>query len=399
LSNPIALEWLRYAAGNEKMLRHVFSVENMLSSTITSLNDRFAMERRADYLDVFDLVVRRCGSSPARFVAVGAGGEDACYVEGRIGEIGAEARVDVVGPSDDDGCEWPHGAAAGFPDECLDFAFIRFDAEAGIGDELAAWWRRLRPGGLLAGNGYAALAGIAAAIDGFVAARGLASVFRQGGDAWMIHKSLRIDAAYCINLAHRLDRRRHAEAQFGKSGIADRVAFFTAIDGRYIAHPPTMSHGQAGCTASHLAVMRTAVESGHHNVLIFEDDVDLVPQFSAQFAAALARCPAGYDLCYLGITCIADWGNFLYPLDDLLSRVGHAFGTHAYVVNLERFAMIERALAGMHDVVDDWYARDLHPCSNCYCCTPYLAYQWGSYSDVSGTHNRNPRADAQYVWR
>jgi hypothetical protein len=363
------------------------------------MNDRFAIDGRADHLDVFDLVVRRCGSSPARFAAIGAGVGDARYLEGRIGETGVEARLDVVGSSDEDGCQWPHGASARFPDECLDFAFIRFDAKAGIGDELAAWWQRLRPGGLLAGDGYAALIGIAAAVDGFVTARGLASAFRQTGDAWMIHKPLRIDAAYCVNLAHRLDRRREAEARFEEAGIADRVAFLTAIDGRQIAHSPSMSHGQAGCTASHLAVMRTAAEGGHRNVLIFEDDVDLVPEFAARFAASLTRCPAGYDLCYLGITCVADWGNFLYPLDDLLSRVGHAFGTHAYVLNLERFAMIERALAGMQEVVDQWYVRDLQPRSNCYCCTPYLAYQWASPSDVSGTHYRSPRAIAQYVWR
>jgi Glycosyltransferase family 25 (LPS biosynthesis protein) len=267
------------------------------------------------------------------------------------------------------------------------------------GDELAEWWRRLRPGGLLAGHGYSVLPGVAAAIDGFVAERGLANAFRRSGNAWMIHKSLTIDAAYCINLAHRPDRRIQAETQFGDADIADRVEFFTAIDGLHLAHPATMSHGQAGCTASHLSVMRTALESGYRNVLIFEDDVDLVPGFSPQFSAALARCPAGYDLCYLGITCVADWGNFLYPLDDLLSRVGHAFGTHAYLVNLERFAMIDAALVGLHNVVDQWYARGLQPRSNCYCCTPYLAYQRASHSDITGTHYTSPRAIAQYVWR
>lgn len=380
-----------------------------------------------DFDDIYELAIRRCGSKPARFVEVGAyKGRSTCYLAERIRETGLDVCFDVVDtfvgdPHVGHGDLWVDfaanleragllstltvhrclsvDAAAAFADQAADFVFIdaahSFDA---VSRDLAAWWPKLRPGGLIAGHDYTHGPEVKAAVDAFVAAHGLDPAFRPSRNSWMIYKTLTIDAAYCINLSRRPDRRRIAEAQFEAAGLSALVTFFEAIDGKALTHAGALSDGQAGCCMSHLAVLRTALAQGHHNVLVLEDDIQLVEGFTARLATALARCPASYDLCYVGAICRASWGNFLYPFDDLLARAGSVCGTHAYIANLDCHPIIEADLGGLRNVIDNWYASALQPRGNCYVCTPYLAAQSSGFSDVADAFNANG-SYADYVWR
>jgi hypothetical protein len=189
-----------------------------------------------------------------------------------------------------------------------------------------------------------------------------------------------------------------ATAQFESAGLSAQVAFFDAIDGSLLKHAGAVSDGQAGCCMSHLAVLKAALAKGHRHVLVFEDDVQLVEDFTPRLDAALSRCPASYDLCYVGAICRASWGNFLYPFDDLLARAGSVCGTHAYIANLDCQAEIDANLSGGRNVIDNWYANQLQPQGNCYVCTPYLASQSSGFSDIAGGYNANG-SNADYVWR
>jgi GR25 family glycosyltransferase involved in LPS biosynthesis len=288
-------------------------------------------------------------------------------------------------------------AAAQFDDGSLDFVFL--DARHTFEDvrqDLAAWWPKLRPGGLFAGHDYAHWPGVRAAVDAFRAEHGLAQVFRTSRTSWMIYKSLAIDATYCLNLPRRRDRRQRAMAQFGAAGLS--VAFVDAIDGAMLAHPGAVSDGQAGCAASHLAVLRIARQAGHRHVLVFEDDVELAPDFLNRMTTSLARCPANYDLCYVGALCVEAWGNFLHPLDEHVARVGSVCGTHAYIVNMAAQPEIEAELGDFSQVIDHWYAAWFAPRGNTYAFAPYLAFQASGFSDIAQAHNANA-AYANYVWR
>jgi hypothetical protein len=131
---------------------------------------------------------------------------------------------------------------------------------------------------------------------------------------------------------------------------------------------------------------------------MFEDDIELAPDFQRELAISLARCPASFDLCYVGAICVAGWGNYLYPLDDRLARAGSVGGTHAYVVNMDCQPTIEAGLADLRNVIDDWYARILQPAGDCFACTPWLGFQAAGWSDVAQGHNANG-AHTGYVWR
>ncbi len=380
-----------------------------------------------DFDDVYELALRRCGGKPARFVEVGAyKGRSACYLAERIGESGLDARFDVVDTFEGDpdvgyADLWPEfagnlaragvlsrvvahrlpspDAAGEFQDSSLDFVFLdaRHTYDAARAD-LAAWWAKLRPGGLFAGHDYIWSPGVRAAVDQFVAERGFGRAFRTSRASWLLYKSLAIDAAYCINLRRRPDRRQRAAAQFEAAGLEPPVTFVDATDGATLFHPKAVSDGQAGCCASHLAALRAAREKGHRHVLVFEDDVELAPDFMARMATAVARCPATYDLCYVGALCVGSWGNYLHPFDEYLARVGSVFGTHAYILNMEAQPEIETGLADLRSVIDHWYAATFPPRRNCYVFSPYLAFQSGGYSDIfNRVYDNIPNAG--YVWR
>jgi hypothetical protein len=381
-----------------------------------------------DFDDIYDLALRRSGNQPAHFVEVGSyKGRSTCYLAERIRETGLDVRLDAVDTFQGDvhvgySDLWAEFAAnlerAGvlsrvraqrctsltaakmFDADSLDFVFI--DAEhtpEAVAHDLAAWWPKVRPGGLLAGHDYTNFPGVALAVDQFVARHALGSAFRTSRSSWMVYKSLPVDALYCINLAARTDRRERATASFRKVGILPDIEFFSAIVGATLSHPRVISDGQAGCCASHVRLMRQAAARGQRHVLIFEDDVDLVDDFVRAFTTTLARCPASYDLCYLGALCQRAWGNYLHPFDDRISRAGNVFGTHAYLVHLERLPTIETALRDHRQVIDHWYARELQARGNCYVATPYLAYQDPSFSDISGSYNPRTRNYSDYVWR
>ena len=354
------------------------------------------IEGRFDFEDIYELALRRSSTcKPTCFVEIGAhGGHSACYLAERIAETGKAIRFDVV---DTFACALD--TVSQFADGSLDFVFLDArDTFEDVQRDLAAWWPKLRPGGLLAGDDYAHSPGVRAAVDAFVAKRGLHRAFRTSRASWLIYKSLTIDAAYCLSLPRRTDRRQGAAAQFRAAGLDSSVTFFDAIEGAALDHPRVVSDGQAGCAASHLAALRAARAAGHRHVLIFEDDVELVPDFLNRMTTSFARCPASYDLCYVGALCVEAWGNYLHPFDEHVARVGSVCGTHAYVINMEALPEIEAGLGDLGRVIDRWYTAWFAPRGDTYAFSPYLAVQAAGFSDVGQVHAANA-AHAQYVWR
>ena len=72
---------------------------------------------------------------------------------------------------------------------------------------------------------------------------------------------------YCVNLDERTDRWEHAQKEFEKAGIKDRVQRFSAIRD---------DDGRVGIIKSNLGVVKLAKKKGLKNVLVFEDDVEFI---------------------------------------------------------------------------------------------------------------------------
>lgn len=119
--------------------------------------------------------------------------------------------------------------------------------------------------------------------------------------------------AYVINLARATDRRSHMVKQLARAGVD--FEFVEAVDGRSIEFgdnplvdlqgiqasgkvAPASVSGSVGCTLSHLAVWRLALEKGLSSVLVLEDDVELPDDFGP-LASCVADLMSGAEVALL----------------------------------------------------------------------------------------------------
>jgi glycosyl transferase family 25 len=177
-----------------------------------------------------------------------------------------------------------------------------------------------------------------------------------------------IDHVFYINLDRREDRREQIEGELARAEIEGER--FSAIPHEF---------GIAGCTMSHLAVLKLARERGYRNVLILEDDLELcVPPaelrdtLAAFFALDCARADAPEPWCVLmlayntteGALAETNEGALVdFPGTDLVRRVVHARTASFYLVNAHYYdtliALYEDAAPKLIDTRKHWiYAND-----------------------------------------
>lgn len=203
------------------------------------------------------------------------------------------------------------------------------------------------------------------------------------------------DRIYVINLPDRLDRRREMTAQLALIGMADDplVQFFPAV--RPADKGDFGSVGERGCFLSHLGALKDAVAHGHRSILILEDDVDWTPAALARDGRLDALRDTAWDFLHGGR------GHDRAAPDGVISLVrleperelllGHFIGLRGDVIAamvdyLE--AMLRRPNGSpeggpMHvDGAYSWFRR-AHPEVAAYVCTPSVAQQRYSRSDIS----------------
>ena len=105
-----------------------------------------------------------------------------------------------------------------------------------------------------------------------------------------------IELILCITLRTRPERRAAVTEQFAAVGLAGRVTF--------LEQDPDVEDGKRGCFHAHQQAARTALERGASYALVFEDDVEFLPHFTAHAGKRVVRFlrapPAGWSIFFLG---------------------------------------------------------------------------------------------------
>ena len=189
-----------------------------------------------------------------------------------------------------------------------------------------------------------------------------------------LHRDLPKTIAYGINLKERKDKRKNLAKICDRRSIPLKMF---SVD----RHPTSPKRG---CLESHLAVIREAYQSkaktGAKNLLIFEDDVRFVSSFST-----LKSIPKDYDMLYFGGTVHRIINSDAAPGWVQMS----CWTTHAYLLNLENSALIEKILAELPaytEEIDRYYLNEIHQGHDfkAYMCNPMIALQENGYSDIEG---------------
>lgn len=87
-----------------------------------------------------------------------------------------------------------------------------------------------------------------------------------------------------------------------------------------------------GCGASHALVWKRVLESGVPYAIVLEDDTEFVSDAVRHIRYAIPRMPGDADVLVLGCFACGTSARPVQPSSQQIQRIGHFFGTHAYVV-------------------------------------------------------------------
>ncbi|HUB26759.1 MAG TPA: hypothetical protein VL992_15140 [Tepidisphaeraceae bacterium] len=182
------------------------------------------------------------------------------------------------------------------------------------------------------------------------------------------------DCIYCITLADRIDRRRQAEAEFGRVGLAGKVQFHVA------QRHPTCS--ERGIFESHIACLRAGLAAGGaggSRIVVFEDDIIFRRFSTRKLERAVDFLEACDDWRLLFFGCFA-FSSRPTRFDSVL-KIKYRCTAHGYVVS--RAAAEELIATPWTGVPYDMVLRDVAR-DRAFAIYPAFAYQSGASTD-----NRN----------
>lgn len=202
---------------------------------------------------------------------------------------------------------------------------------------------------------------------------------------------------YVINLPCRYDRRREMAEQLNEIGLSYQsagVQLFKAVRPEVADEFPSV--GARGCFLSHLGVLRDAYNCQFERILIFEDDLNFVPDFSVRMGAVVAELERqDWGVFYGGYLLGAPLGSqscgAVVQADSLLGiQAAHFIGLRGQAIS-EAVGYLETMLmrpngdprgGPMHvDGAYNWF-RQAFPHMLTLLATPQLGYQRSSRSDI-----------------
>jgi len=191
------------------------------------------------------------------------------------------------------------------------------------------------------------------------------------------------DKVVYINLDHRTDRKEEIENELKSIGI-DKYERFPGIKHEY---------PQAGCTASHLNVLKMARDKGYKNILIFEDDFEFIVPKDIFWKEIEKIKDIDYDVIMLSYNL-----NNSIPFNDTLLKVLDAQTASGYLVNSTFYNTLidnlETALQKLIETREHWlyindqYWKAIQPQNKWYAFKLRLGKQRKSHSNLQyGTVN------------
>lgn len=168
--------------------------------------------------------------------------------------------------------------------------------------------------------------------------------------------------AYVINLRECANRHKHImrelrtipfEVVNGINGINPSKKDAQLLN--KMALTSKASRTEDACRASHIKVLEKAridlLTKPVEFIVIFEDDIVVVDEFTQRLVGALERIPPGTEIAYLGYLHY----TFSTPvtfLDDLWCHAPHTYASHAYVVPVQAIDQVLKIYRESSTTVD-----------------------------------------------
>lgn len=146
------------------------------------------------------------------------------------------------------------------------------------------------------------------------------------------------DAAWCVNLQERVDRKENVIKQFQFIGLEDIVKFH--YSSKPINRGVYRTRGAHGCAAAHMKIFKEAKSKGLKNFIIFEDDVVFDKDFKEKIKPILKDLEReDWDIFYFfkpqkgQNDLTGNRGEIIETYESGLSKITGTIFTHAYAIN------------------------------------------------------------------
>ena len=198
-----------------------------------------------------------------------------------------------------------------------------------------------------------------------------------------------IDKIIYINLDSREDRNREIQEEFKRLQIPeDKIIRFSAIRHQ--------TEGAIGCSQSHIAVLKMAMENNWKNYLVLEDDFNFIPDttfIDNVFNHFLTQFPGdSWDVLNLARGFHQDFMDthvkYVQKVFDVSTTSGFLVNRHFYNTLLQNFIKGFEHLCRepknhpMYCV--DRYWNRIMALSNWYITSPSVGYQRTGHSSIGG---------------
>lgn len=175
------------------------------------------------------------------------------------------------------------------------------------------------------------------------------------------------EAAFCISLARSPERWEFALGEFDREKLV--VEKFPATDWKtldsdlgkgFTKKVPTDHNPLAhmACGISHFRLISLALSRGYESVAIFEDDVQLMPNFKRMVHESARDLPESWPFFYLGYRKMRGDSVSPYAQSRRVVTVHRCYETHAYVVTRKTMEMIRKRW-NPHKTTSDWFFNTL----------------------------------------
>ena len=201
------------------------------------------------------------------------------------------------------------------------------------------------------------------------------------------------EAAYYINLPHRVDRKISFE-KAAKFLPIKKIIRFEAIDGSGMDETWPGTPGAWGCRESHIKLLEMAQKEGLKKFIVFEDDVTIKNSFTKKFNQFLSLIDDDWDMIYLYAK-----NHYLKPikLNKNVMQLQNTLGNVAIAYNSRNIDIILNKLKNDYRWVDSCMA-DLHLTLKVYAPTKSLVGHLTGFSDNLNAFDKTDRSAVEELF-
>jgi len=186
---------------------------------------------------------------------------------------------------------------------------------------------------------------------------------------------------YVINMKNRPDRMQRSTSRLKDIGLD--FERFEAVNGHNEERHSSLLPGEVGCYKSHFDILNNAFDNKYESILILEDDVVFVDNFSDKFFEGYKYIPDDWEMIYLGCNHKKPYTR----INDYVVKCNFAYTTSAIIIKGSALEKLLRATKHMHRQIDVVYAEmQAAGQLNAYAYHPWLMYQEDGWSDIQGRH-------------